>query len=95
MSTRNPYEAKSKSRLHETKHVDAKLPEETLRDVGKNEFVDPVNHYQNAEEVPDANIDGVLTWVGDDKERAEAAIEHEESATKPRKSLIAKLKEIG
>lgn len=46
------------------------------------------------EDVPDGNADEVLAWVGDDTERALAAIEAEEAREKPRKTLLAKLDSI-
>jgi len=41
--------------------------------------------------VPDGTAEDVLAWVGDDTERALAAIEAEEAREKPRKTLLAKL----
>lgn len=45
-------------------------------------------------EVPDATAEGVLDWVGDDKDKAAAALEKEKSQSKPRKSLVAKLEAV-
>jgi hypothetical protein len=41
--------------------------------------------------VPDGTIDDVLSWVGDDPNRARVAIETEKTRPSPRKSLIAQL----
>ena len=48
----------------------------------------------NALQVPDTTMEGVLDWVGDDKEKAALAIEHEKSQPKPRKTLLNKLGDI-
>lgn len=44
-------------------------------------------------EVPEGSIKEVLTWVGDDAEKAKAALEAEEKGEN-RKTLVTKLKEI-
>lgn len=44
-----------------------------------------------SENVPDGTADEVLAWVGDDVERALAALEAENAREKPRKTLLAKL----
>jgi len=46
-------------------------------------------------DVPDGTADEILAWVGDDIERALAAIEAENAREKPRKTLLAKLDSIG
>lgn len=43
---------------------------------------------------PVGTIGAVLAWVGEDKERAEVALEQEKGEDKPRKSLIAQLEEV-
>lgn len=44
-----------------------------------------------ASEVPEGSIDKVLAWVGDDKDRAQQALETEQAKPEPRRSLIAHL----
>ena len=44
-------------------------------------------------DVPEGSIKEVLTWVGDDAEKAKAALEAEEKGEN-RKTLVTKLKEI-
>lgn len=41
--------------------------------------------------VPGGSIDKVLAWVGDDKARAQLALEAEQGKDEPRQSLIARL----
>lgn len=43
---------------------------------------------------PEGTIGAVLTWVGEDKDRAEVALEQEKAEDRPRKSLTAQLEEI-
>ncbi|MEV0993426.1 hypothetical protein [Nonomuraea sp. NPDC050202] len=45
------------------------------------------------DEVPDGTVDDVLGWVGDDPDRARAALEAEEARDKPRSTLVARLRE--
>ncbi len=45
-------------------------------------------------EVPAGTITEVLAWVGDDQERALAALTVEEAATDPRSTLVAKLNDL-
>jgi hypothetical protein len=47
-----------------------------------------------AVEVPDLTVKQVLDEVGDDPEKAAAALEAEQGRTKPRASLVARLKKI-
>lgn len=48
----------------------------------------------NYGDVPEGSISVVLDWVGDDKSKAQAALQAEHGADKPRKTLIEKLEEI-
>lgn len=45
-------------------------------------------------EVPDGNRDVVLEWVGDDSDRAVAALEAEELRDQPRSTLVAALEKV-
>lgn len=45
-------------------------------------------------QVPDGTVDDVMAWVGNDVERALAALEHEKAKASPRKSLIEKLEKL-
>lgn len=40
------------------------------------------------ESVPDGTSKEVLKWVGDDKERAQAALDKENASNKPRSTLV-------
>lgn len=44
--------------------------------------------------VPVGTIEKLLTWVGDDKERAQLVLEQERAEDRPRKSLTSQLEEI-
>lgn len=46
------------------------------------------------EPVPTGTSKEVLAWVGDDKERAQRALDAEKSNTKPRVTLVNELTEI-
>lgn len=48
----------------------------------------------DGEPVPDGNADAVLTWVGDDLDRARRALEAEGGREKPRVGVTAKLREL-
>lgn len=45
-------------------------------------------------EVPDGTRDDVLAWVGDDSDRAVAALEAEELRDQPRTTLVAALEKV-
>lgn len=45
-------------------------------------------------EVPDGTVAAVLDWVGDDSDRAVAAIEAEEARDQPRTTLVAALEKV-
>ena len=44
--------------------------------------------------VPDGTTAEILQWVGDDKEKAQAALDKENADEKPRKGLTGELEEI-
>lgn len=45
-------------------------------------------------DVPSGTVPEVLSWVGDDKERAQKALDAENENDKPRKSLVSELEGI-
>lgn len=45
-------------------------------------------------DVPEGTVPEVLGWVGDDKERAQKALDKENENDKPRKGLVSGLEEI-
>ena len=45
--------------------------------------------------VPDGSIKEILTWVGDDKDRAKQAADAEKKSDNPRPTLLDKLKKVG
>lgn len=45
-------------------------------------------------DVPDGSADVVLTWVGDDAERAQRALAAEDKRDHPRSTLVAKLRAL-
>ena len=47
----------------------------------------------NENGVPQGTVGEVLEWVGDDKERARAALDAEHATGEPRKSLVRRLEE--
>lgn len=49
---------------------------------------------KNGDEVPDGNADAVLDWVGDDRDRAQKALDAEKDRENPRSTLISKLKKV-
>ena len=46
------------------------------------------------DDVPSGTVPEVLTWVGDDVERAQKALDEEVANDKPRKGLVAQLQEM-
>ena len=46
------------------------------------------------DDVPEGTVRKVTEWVGDDKDRAQRALEEEQAKENPRKSLIEKLEEV-
>ena len=61
-------------------------PQETTKPLPQ-ENADP-------EAVPQGTVPEVLTWVGDDKDRAQKALDAENADDKPRKGLVKSLEEI-
>ena len=47
-----------------------------------------------APEVPVGTIEKLLTWVGDDKDKAQLVLDQELTEERPRKSLTSQLEEI-
>jgi hypothetical protein len=54
---------------------------------------DTVNGGDAPSQVPDGSIQQVLAWVGNDKDRAQAALDAEQAKPTPRSSLVEKLNE--
>lgn len=46
------------------------------------------------EAVPTGKIPAIMAWVGDDKERAQKALDAENATDKPRSTLVAELTEL-
>lgn len=97
----NPYapHKKSTAKVPTTpESTDKKAPEASSEPQNKVETQEHVETDKSAKEstieVPEATMEGILDWVGADKERAAAAIEHEKSQPKPRKTLLSKLGDI-
>jgi hypothetical protein len=44
--------------------------------------------------VPEGSIKNVLAWVGDDRTKAQAALDAENAASEPRTTLVTKLEDI-
>lgn len=45
-------------------------------------------------ELPKGTSAEILAWVGEDKDRAQKALDHENESHKPRKGLVEELEEI-
>lgn len=60
-------------------------PEPTTKPV-----VDPAN----PDAVPTGTAPEILTWVGDDKEKAQKALDVEKADEKPRKGLVSELEKL-
>lgn len=97
----NPYAPHKKSTAKATtapQSSEEKAPEASSEPQSKVETQEHVETDTSAKEatieVPEATMEGILDWVGEDKERAAAAIEHEKAQTKPRKTLLSKLGDI-
>lgn len=58
---------------------------------GRPEDAESEDAPSNGSEVPDGTVDDVLAWVGDDKARAQAALDAEQQRPTPRTSLVAEL----
>ena len=54
----------------------------------------PVPQNVNEDEVPAGTVPEVLSWVGEDVERAQKALDAEVETEKPRKGLVASLTEM-
>lgn len=48
----------------------------------------------SGDEVPEGTVDEVLAWVGDDKDRAQQALDAEEDSDKPRSTLVEALEAL-
>lgn len=86
MSKTNPYASPKKKTATEPKPA-----EETVSPIEVKSLSATVE--AKSEEVPVGTVDEILNWVGDDKDRAKAALKAEKSGKK-RKSLIEELNDI-
>lgn len=62
------------------------------------EQMDPTEDEQVDEteddEVPEGSVDEVMEWVGDDPDRAQAALDAENESDSPRSTLVQKLESL-
>jgi hypothetical protein len=65
-----------------------------LKSVGQPELSAPVTEPVTGGEVPDGSAEEVLTWVGDDSDRAFWALDAEKSRPQARKGLVEKLTKL-
>jgi len=85
MSESNPYAAPEDNEV-----VEVPTAEETETASAP----EPEVKANDGEEVPSGTIKEVLTWVGEDKERAQAALDAEKASDSERKTLVTSLEEI-
>lgn len=75
--------------------LEAAEPELTLSEsVQENEFALSRRGPENPAGVPSGTEKDVLEWVGEDRDRAQAALELEQSRETPRKGLAEKLQKL-
>lgn len=55
---------------------------------------DPDDRPASPDEVPDGNVDEILGWVGDDHDRARAALAAEQVKDKPRKGVTGRCEQL-
>lgn len=83
---------------HDGQHIDLEEsaePELTLSEsVQENEFALSLRGPENPAGVPSGTEKDVLEWVGEDRDRAQAALELEQSRETPRKGLAEKLQKL-
>ena len=53
-----------------------------------------VSQGSSPDDVPSGTVPEILTWVGDDKDRAQKALDAETENEKPRKGLVSQLNDI-
>lgn len=95
----NPYAPKKKSTKSVKTQEKQEAPQGTPEDQKTQSTAEtPVTPEKTAEPVketvPETTMEGIIDWVGTNKDRAALAIEHEKAQPKPRKTLLAKLKDI-
>lgn len=94
----NPYAPLSKASENHKKDENTKPVEETQEleltvPEGEGTTNEPENN-ENTEEVPEGNISEITDWVGDDKDRAQLALDAENGQDTPRKTLVKHLEEV-
>ncbi len=52
------------------------------------------NSVKTEDDVPSGTVPEILSWVGEDKDRAQKALDAEKDDDKPRKGLVKSLEEI-
>ena len=67
---------------------------ENLKKVENPEGEGTANEPKDVEEVPEGNISEITDWVGDDKDRAQLALDAENGQDSPRKTLVKHLEEV-
>lgn len=60
----------------------------------ENEPTDTVSEEENVDGVPEGNISEINDWVGEDKDRAQLALDAENAQETPRKTLVKHLEEV-
>lgn len=60
----------------------------------ENESTDTVSEEENVDGVPEGNISEINDWVGEDKDRAQLALDAENAQETPRKTLVKHLEEV-
>lgn len=83
----NPYEPLSTASENLKKDNSA---EEVVETTEENTSADN----STTENVPDGNISEINEWVGDDKDRAQLALDAENEQENPRKTLVKHLEEV-
>lgn len=63
-------------------------------DAPKQEASTPIVSAENPDAVPAGTVKEILTWVGEDPERAQKALDEETANEKPRKGLVESLSEL-
>lgn len=82
----NPYEPLSKA-------SDNLKKDENPENVENNEE-NTVSEEENVDGVPEGNISEINDWVGEDKDRAQLALDAENAQETPRKTLVKHLEEV-
>jgi hypothetical protein len=70
------------------------VPEQSEPEQSEPEQSEPGQSESEDEPVPAGTTAEILAWVGDDKERAQRALDKEQADDKPRAGLTGELKEV-